>query len=47
LQGMVWGFAHITLGDDIQVRMITIPNDESGATTEQVMLTFPQRSQQY
>lgn len=47
LQGMVWGFAHITLGDDIQVRMITTPNDESGATTEQVMLTFPQRSQQH
>ena len=44
-QGMVWGFAHVTLnGDDATIEMVTTPNDQSGDTTISFRYEFENRS---
>jgi tartrate-resistant acid phosphatase type 5 len=44
-RGLLWGFAHLTIdGDDVIVRLITTPNDQSGKTVVEHTQTFRRRS---
>jgi 3',5'-cyclic AMP phosphodiesterase CpdA len=44
-KGMVWGFASVQLhGDQIEVRLVSTPNDASGLPVEEFTLIQPRRS---
>lgn len=44
-EGMVWGFAHLSLGPDaMQVRIVSTPDDGGGSAHVEKTLVFPRRS---
>jgi tartrate-resistant acid phosphatase type 5 len=45
-EGLVWGFAHVTLtADRATIRMVTTPDDQSGVAVTAFQHAFPRRSQ--
>jgi tartrate-resistant acid phosphatase type 5 len=45
-EGLTWGFAHVTLeADRATIRMVTTPDDQSGAAVTAFVHAFERRSQ--